>query len=103
MECVNLWRIMPSELHKSVLFMIEMQDLTNICQTDIQTSTICSNDNFWHEYVVHNYDPATYGATKWDKLVFANHNLTSNYKLKIGRQWRLHYHKASKLLLTFFL
>jgi hypothetical protein len=80
MEAVNLMQFVPLDMYKSVLVMLDMPDLLNICQTNIYASTICDDDNFWYEYIVYNYDPKSYGIQTWNKLVFSN--FFANYKIK---------------------
>jgi hypothetical protein len=61
----------PVEIYKQIMFLLKPYQLIDLCQINKYTSTLCQDDNFWHEYILNNLSPEEYGFKHWNNNVFS--------------------------------
>jgi hypothetical protein len=69
------FNILPIEIHKEVLYDLNVRSLLNMCKTEKYIASICNNNQFWHEYVKRNYDPEKFlpgQESTWNNITFKN-------------------------------
>ena len=64
----------PNDMVKKILLLLDPQDLQSECQSNRYVSSICQDDDFFHEYINKNFDPTLFGVEQWDNSVFQNRN-----------------------------
>ena len=63
---MNILEDLPIEIYKKILFNLDPNSLFKIIQIDTFTNKLLSDDNFYRDYLINNYDCHYYGFENWN-------------------------------------
>ena len=83
-------REVPIDMVKRILYLLNTEDLQAECRSNKYVSSICQDDEFFHEYISRNFDPSKFGTQKWDNSIFQNNYINNDgtintWKSLLGR------------------